>query len=89
MMNISQKGKGFKRSYSLKEICKIMGIKCPKQFKTISDIQRDNITLKKDKVTKGAIFFAGYDEIEDNKYFDNIVQKGAEIIFVDQSIYNS
>ena len=78
-----------KKTYTLREMCKIMKIKLPKEFISIADIERNSITLRKNEIIDGTIFFAGYDVVHENNFYDDLVKKGASIIFIDREDYNN
>ena len=81
------KEKNIKKSFSIAEICEIMGIKVPKKVKSIQDIKCTNITLRRGDLDKGAVYFGGYDIIESSDYYDKIFEKGAVVIFMDPKNY--
>ena len=66
-----------------------MKIKLPKEFISIADIERNSITLRKNEIIDGTIFFAGYDVVHENNFYDDLVKKGASIIFIDREDYNN
>ena len=77
------------RIYTLKEVCKIMGVKVPEEFKEIEDIPRENITCKLDYVEEGGIFFGGYNYFNDMKRFYELVrEKKPSILFLDQECFD-
>lgn len=86
---IVKKGKPkVQRSYTLKEICNIMGIEVPERYKDIQDIPRNNITLRRLEIDEGCIYFGGYDFVDSVDFYDELVDKGAAVIFVDPETYD-
>lgn len=76
-----------KKEFTLKEICKIMKIKVPKELKDIENIPRSNFTLRKKDITKGTVYFGGGDFIEDSNYYQQLFDLGADIIFISEKEY--
>lgn len=77
-----------KREYTLREMCKIMKVKLPSEFNDVADIKRDSITLRKNEIVKGTVFFAGYDVVTEKSFYDDLAKSGAEIIFIDRNDYD-
>lgn len=76
-----------KNSYSLEEICNIMGVECPEKFNSVKKKKRISIHAKLAFVRRNGIYFALYQDKYLGKKFREFTKKGV-VIFMDRKQYS-
>ena len=67
---------------TLRKICRVMGIKLPRKFKSIADEINNDLVLQLDSVKPGAILFILHDNVRLESYIEKSIENGVKVIFV-------